>query len=247
LKVQREESLGDYKEPVSENSNFQKAVRFSNSDYKIKLQEYDQKIRERLQEEQYNRLLLAKNKASTEEEFQKLAGQFKTMNNYKKSSELSIECGKQYQRLKESREEKERKEREHRAVENARLAKEKAEQEAQKIKDEKTREVVRIIAIIIYIGAIISLLLTLQYDEASTFSVVLFCIFAALFCRVYFSPPGKGIISMIILLIFNFILLSVIGKSTDNSYEQLFYYIYVFGSIVSTIMAFASKKSASKQ
>jgi alpha-tubulin suppressor-like RCC1 family protein len=51
LQVCHEELLVDYKEPISENSNFEKAVRFASTDYKAKVKGYDEKIRERIAEE----------------------------------------------------------------------------------------------------------------------------------------------------------------------------------------------------
>jgi len=73
-------------------------------------------LKERLEKEEleykYNSLVhQLKNKASTESEFQKLAREFSALNNlndYKDSVELSHECYKKYEALKERREEKER-------------------------------------------------------------------------------------------------------------------------------------------
>jgi len=48
LKVCKEELLENYKEPISERSNFQKAVRFANSDHQVKLEGYNKTIQERI-------------------------------------------------------------------------------------------------------------------------------------------------------------------------------------------------------
>jgi len=52
-------------------------------------------------QEQYNSLVQLKNKVSTEEEYLKLAQQFRAMNNYKDTAELANECDKQCSVLKE--------------------------------------------------------------------------------------------------------------------------------------------------
>jgi len=51
LKVSREELLGDNKEPITEQGNFKKAVRFAESGYKAELLGYDEKIRGCIAEE----------------------------------------------------------------------------------------------------------------------------------------------------------------------------------------------------
>jgi len=112
LKVRQEEMLGEYKETISELSNFQKAVRFASTDYKTKIKNYDEKIRERLRQEYYNGLVKAKNIASTEGEYQNLAQKFKAMNGYENTSELANDCDNQYYVLKKLREEQEQREHE---------------------------------------------------------------------------------------------------------------------------------------
>jgi tetratricopeptide (TPR) repeat protein len=163
LKVQREELLGDYKEPVSVNGNFQKAVRFSNSDYKTKLQEYDQKIKkriaegirqeqERLKQEQYNHLVQEKSRASTESKYQDLAKQFRGMNGYKNTIELAIECDKQFIILKEKREEQERLEQEQRLAEEKKI---KEEQEHQEFEGKKRAVKMLLVTFVIIVTAIV--------------------------------------------------------------------------------------------
>jgi tetratricopeptide (TPR) repeat protein len=121
LGVSKEELLGDYESSVFENSNFQKAVRFANAEYREKLKGYDEKIRQRLLEEHYNGLIQAKNNASKELEFLDLAKKFREMNGYKDADDLAGECNNRYKILKDSREERERKRERLEAEERERL------------------------------------------------------------------------------------------------------------------------------
>jgi len=67
----------------------------------------DNKCHELKEQDKYNKLVKTKNMASTEDEFQGLAKQFREMN-YENSEELAKECDNQYRLLKERREKKER-------------------------------------------------------------------------------------------------------------------------------------------
>ena len=108
LKVGSEESLGNHEKPIAEQKHFQKALRFANEEYKAKIEGYDEKIRERLRQEQYDQLVQTKNNASTEDQCVDLARQFRAMNGYKDAAELAKECERQRLKLKEQREEQER-------------------------------------------------------------------------------------------------------------------------------------------
>jgi hypothetical protein len=108
LRLCNEELLSDSEKPISELSNFQKAIRFSGAEQKTKLNGYDQKIKERIQQKQYNRLVQAKNEASTENAYQDLAKQLRDMSGYENTEELANECDNQCRILKERREEQER-------------------------------------------------------------------------------------------------------------------------------------------
>jgi hypothetical protein len=110
LKVRNEDGLGDYEKPIAEYNSFQKAVRFADEEYKVTLEGYDEKIRERLRSEQYIKLIQEKNRAS-EYEFPNLAERFRAMDGYKDTAELADECGKQYLAQKKRREEQEERER----------------------------------------------------------------------------------------------------------------------------------------
>ena len=132
LKVTREELLSDYEKPISENSNFRRAIRFANAEYQEKLKGYDEKIKKRLQKEHYNGLIQAKNDASTEDEYQCLAAKFREISGYEDADNLAGECDNQYQTLKERREEREEREK-----------KEKAALEFCEAEERKSREIER--------------------------------------------------------------------------------------------------------
>jgi len=51
LKVQQEEILGNYKEPISEIGNFQKAIRFADVSYRAKVEGYNNTIHEHIEKE----------------------------------------------------------------------------------------------------------------------------------------------------------------------------------------------------
>jgi hypothetical protein len=103
LKICKEESLGESEKPIAGLNNFQKAVRFANIEYQASLKDYDEKIRERLRQEQYNKLVQCKNKATTEYEFQSLAKQFRAMNGYKNTIELANDCDELHNTLQKRR------------------------------------------------------------------------------------------------------------------------------------------------
>ena len=144
LKVRGKEQLGDHKQPISEYGNFKKAVRFADAEYRTTVKGYDEKIRERLRQEQeqrevekridrerqeesrrlvfYEQLREEEKKASTETDFQSLAQQFRAMNGYKDTVELAEESYTRYIILKNQREENER-------IEEERLETEKRERQ----------------------------------------------------------------------------------------------------------------------
>jgi len=92
-----------------------------------------QQREEQERQEQYNRLLQAKNEASTEEEYQSFAWQFRRMNGYKNTEELAAECDNQYRIAKERREEQVR------IVKEFRKEQEKKAEE-ERVRIEKRRE-----------------------------------------------------------------------------------------------------------
>ena len=108
LKIQSEELLGDYEKSLADFRYFQRAVQYADTEYRTMVQGYDEKIRERLRQERYDRLVQEKNEATTEREYQKLVIQFREMHGYRDTVELANECDHQYCVLKERREEEER-------------------------------------------------------------------------------------------------------------------------------------------
>ena len=70
-----------------------------------------ERIEEEKRLEYYNVLVQTKNKASSEEEFQTLAKEFRAMNGYKNTSELAVECENQSHTIKARRVEEKRKQR----------------------------------------------------------------------------------------------------------------------------------------
>jgi len=107
LKVRNEESLGDFERPISKQKHFQKAVRFADEEHKAKIEGYDEKIRERLRQEEYDRLVRAKNSDLIEYQYPALVEQFRAMNGYKDTAELANECERQYHELIKQREKQE--------------------------------------------------------------------------------------------------------------------------------------------
>ena len=59
--------------------------------------------------EQYDQRVQEKSRASTEDEFSRLAGQFREMGSYKDAVRFADECDAQYNKLKEKREEEQKK------------------------------------------------------------------------------------------------------------------------------------------
>jgi tetratricopeptide (TPR) repeat protein len=96
LNTRHEDDLGDCETLLSEKGNFQKAIRFSDAEYQERLKRYDERVRERMRQNQYNWLLQSKNKASTENEYQDIAKKFIAMNGYKDSEKLANECDNQF-------------------------------------------------------------------------------------------------------------------------------------------------------
>jgi len=58
LHVSKEELLGDYEELISQYNHFQKAIRFANANYRVKLEGYNKSIQERIAKEQERILVL---------------------------------------------------------------------------------------------------------------------------------------------------------------------------------------------
>ncbi|MCL1919591.1 MAG: toll/interleukin-1 receptor domain-containing protein [Kiritimatiellaeota bacterium] len=95
-RVQREDSLGESLIPISDTylNNIQKADRFADSETRARLKKYLKQRWDRCCQNQYNRLVQAKNNASTETELRKLAGLFRDtdMHGYRDTAALAEEC-----------------------------------------------------------------------------------------------------------------------------------------------------------
>ena len=95
LRVRSEKDLGDQARPISNNRNFELAVRFADAAYKKTLNGYEEKIQERIRQELYDRLVQAKNEATkgaSKKVWRELAEQFRAMNGYKNTVALAKEC-----------------------------------------------------------------------------------------------------------------------------------------------------------
>jgi serine/threonine protein kinase len=106
LKVHNENSLGDYKESISGNKNFQKALRFADADYKTQLAGYEEKIQETKLRKHYD-TLVQRFASISENECLHLAEDFRGMNGYLDTAERAEECEQKHRELKAKREEKE--------------------------------------------------------------------------------------------------------------------------------------------
>jgi len=96
------------------------------------------------QQEQYDGLVQKMNNASTENEFQDLARQLRTMHGYKNTIELANKCDNQYQELKKERERRE------------------AEEAAKKEAKNKKKRLIGILAAMIAVAGLIALIVYRQ-------------------------------------------------------------------------------------
>jgi len=115
LKCRNDKQLANHKTKLDKKPNYIKALRFSEKDYKAKVEGYNQLIKDRIEREEqekakreqekiereYNELIQKKINALKAHEFQNLANSFKSMNGYKNTIELAEECGAQYHILLE--------------------------------------------------------------------------------------------------------------------------------------------------
>ena len=139
LKVGSEESLGDFARPISEQNHFQKALRFADEEYKVKIEGYDEKIKERLRQEEYDRLCDEGKNAKTEKDWQQLAEKFQAMNGYKDTEELANECERKCRELIEWREEQERLRIEQERIEWERIEKQRQQEQKRKREEQYQR------------------------------------------------------------------------------------------------------------
>jgi len=102
LNVQREEDLGNLEYSIADKPNFQKAVRFSGTADRARLNGYEEKIQQRIRQKKYDILLYALNNASTEKEWKDLAGCFRALGYHDDANRCEFECEK----LKRARQER---------------------------------------------------------------------------------------------------------------------------------------------
>ena len=62
-------------------------------------EENERREQERVRQEQYDRLVQEKERASTAKDYQELAKKYRTMNGYKDSDELANECEAKYRKM----------------------------------------------------------------------------------------------------------------------------------------------------
>jgi len=92
LNIRQEGQLPESAKAFADNGHFQKAVRFADKDYRARLEGYEKSRIERLQREQYDKLVAAMGSASTEEQYRDLAKQFGALGGYDKANELMADC-----------------------------------------------------------------------------------------------------------------------------------------------------------
>lgn len=139
LMVNYQEDLGKYKDDFSDNSNYEKVMRFGDDALKAQLNEYIKTIQIRKEKEKiektYQQALVIMNSAYKKNEFLNAIEIFKSLGDYKDSQDRINTCLARVENIK-AREEKELKERRiieekrrierERMEENARIAREKA-------------------------------------------------------------------------------------------------------------------------
>jgi len=101
LQVKRHTDIEGVNKPLTQNLNYQKAVRFSGSEGQIRLKGYEMKIKERLLEEKYNKLVQLYQTAKTEVDFQNLEIEFREIEGYKEADTYIRDCERQIRFIKE--------------------------------------------------------------------------------------------------------------------------------------------------
>jgi len=167
----------------------------------------------------------------------------------------------QWRKTIEQRAEEERKERERREEEKRKEQERRAELERIDRKRHKERERIerrhratqglkRARPVIVQIGAIVALIVGTislvksegiegQLDAVIGFTVMV-VIEALFFCRIFFTDKGKGLISMILIILWSVFLFFTLNSF--NGYVPLYFYIYAIGISVAAILAFICKR-----
>jgi hypothetical protein len=105
------DKIAEIDKRISQNESEKERLNKQKKDYDAQKRELEAllpKTEEQRAEEHYQRLIKAKNEASSEEDYQYLAEQFNYMDGYKNTIELANECDNQYRKHKDVRERQER-------------------------------------------------------------------------------------------------------------------------------------------
>jgi tetratricopeptide (TPR) repeat protein len=119
LKIKTEEDLANNKNPLESMPNYTKALRFSNGNYRMKIEQYNSVINQRIEKEkqEHNEMIYkiwigAKREAdndlaSTAEYYQGIATNFQKISLYKDSDELAKQCIRKAENIKKEKQIKE--------------------------------------------------------------------------------------------------------------------------------------------
>lgn len=140
LRVNYQDDLGKYKDDFSDNSYYEKAIRFGDHSLKAQLNEYIKTIKIRKEEEEiektYQKALIIMNSAYKKNEFLNAVDIFKSLGDYKDSQDRINTCLARVESIK-AREEEELKER--RIIEEKERLERERKEEARRIAVEKTK------------------------------------------------------------------------------------------------------------
>jgi len=153
----------------------------------------------------------------------------------------TIEQRAEQERIKQER--RERKERIERKLWKQQERKEKIQELVRAL---PVRNLVRVLAVVIQIWATISICFVGYYDSSGLsagdviLGVIIVAIISIPFCRIFFTDKGKGIISMIVISVFSFVIIGVYSGSDDINLKN-WSISYGLGNIVAAILAFIAK------
>lgn len=101
MRVTKQEQILTSTKPLSDYSNFEKAVRFADQQLKTTLLQYEKTVQNSLNQQEYNRLVKQLDTVSTSEQWKGLGDQFHKISFVNNSSELSEKCQKKAKLLDE--------------------------------------------------------------------------------------------------------------------------------------------------
>lgn len=196
----------------------------------------------------YDKLIEKKRTASSEEDYQELAKQFRNMNGYENTKELAKECAEQYRSLRVQREEKEAVEKEQRSMQEKKEREEREQREAAsrelRCKEEKRKERLKMfryfgkaLAMVVEIGALICPFLA-GFSIAIPYSIIL----AILFCLIWFTGKRKGLVSMIVILLWSiYLFVNISSNASTYGYADILMLAHLIGIPVAAVLAFVFK------